>query len=140
MLTGIYHHTVDSNNRLFIPAKLREDLGESFLIFKDIRAKCLKVYPQSGWEAYVGPIKQQNRALGEEAIRLLYKYMTEVTPDAQGRIVVRADILEKANIEREVIIQGCGEYAEIWSSDGYRKMEEDLDEAAVVARLEACGL
>ncbi len=140
MLTGIYNHTVDSNNRLFIPAKLREGLGESFLIFKDIRTKCLKIYPASGWDAYTAPIKQLSRSLSEETFRLLYRYMIEVTPDAQGRIVVRADILERAEIEREVIIQGCGDYAEIWAADKYRTMDDALDEDAIAAKLEARGL
>ena len=30
---GNYPHTLDSKNRLFIPAKFREGLGESFVLY-----------------------------------------------------------------------------------------------------------
>ena len=29
-MTGIYQHTLDANGRLFIPAKLREELGDTY--------------------------------------------------------------------------------------------------------------
>ena len=31
-MTGIYQHTLDAKGRLFIPAKLREELGETFYV------------------------------------------------------------------------------------------------------------
>ena len=49
MFGGEYRHSKDSKNRVFMPAKLREELGESFVIAKDIREKCLKVYSLAGW-------------------------------------------------------------------------------------------
>ena len=37
MFGGEYRHNKDSKNRVFMPAKLREELGETFVIAKDIR-------------------------------------------------------------------------------------------------------
>ena len=65
MFGGEYHHTKDSKNRVFMPAKLREELGETFVIAKDVRTKCLKVYSLSGWEEYIAPLKQQSRSFAE---------------------------------------------------------------------------
>ena len=31
-MTGIYQHTLDAKGRLFIPAKLREELGDTFYV------------------------------------------------------------------------------------------------------------
>ena len=31
-MTGTYEHTIDAKGRLFIPAKLREELGDTFYL------------------------------------------------------------------------------------------------------------
>ena len=43
MLMGEYQHTIDVKGRLFMPAKLRETLGGSFIISKGLDG-CLFVY------------------------------------------------------------------------------------------------
>ena len=68
MFGGEYRHNKDSKNRVFMPAKLREELGETFVIAKDIRETCLKVYSLKGWEEYIAPLKAQNRKLSEKRI------------------------------------------------------------------------
>ena len=52
MLTGEFRHSLDAKNRIFMPAKLREELGETCMIARAIREKCLKVYSLEGWAAY----------------------------------------------------------------------------------------
>ena len=66
MLGGEYRHNLDPKNRIFIPAKLREELGATFVVAKDIREKCLKVYSLSGWENYITPLREQKRKLSEK--------------------------------------------------------------------------
>ncbi|MBQ4274316.1 MAG: division/cell wall cluster transcriptional repressor MraZ, partial [Clostridia bacterium] len=86
MFGGEYRHNKDSKNRVFMPAKLREELGETFVIAKDIREKCLKVYSLAGWEEYIAPLKEQNRKLSEKILRFLHASLAQVTPDSQGRV------------------------------------------------------
>ena len=50
MLSGEYRHTVDAKNRLFIPAKHRDQLGESFVVIKSYSDRCLLVYSTKEWE------------------------------------------------------------------------------------------
>ena len=50
-LLGEYRHVIDTKNRLFIPAKFREELGESFYITRKIMEKCLAIYSEAeAWE------------------------------------------------------------------------------------------
>ena len=44
MLTGEFRHSVDSKKRIFVPAKLRDELGPCFIVARDIRGPRLKVY------------------------------------------------------------------------------------------------
>ena len=52
MLLGEFNHSIDEKGRLIIPAKLRDDLGESFVICNGLEG-CLFVYSQDEWNQFV---------------------------------------------------------------------------------------
>ena len=55
-LTGEYQHTLDSKGRLFIPAKLRDELGDTFyLTVSDER--CLRAYSAESWQSFVDRVR-----------------------------------------------------------------------------------
>ena len=140
MLGGEYRHSLDSKKRIFIPAKLREELGQTFVVAKDIREKCLKVYSLQGWESYIAPLKEQKRKLSEKIMRFLHASLVQVTPDVQGRIVLPQELVAHAQIERNAVVVGCCDYAEIWAEELYDKMKEDEDVSDMLAELESLGL
>ena len=46
---GKYKHTVDPKGRLFVPSKLRDELGDVFYVTV-APDKCLSVYTSEGWQ------------------------------------------------------------------------------------------
>lgn len=140
MLGGEYRHGLDAKNRVFIPAKLREELGQTFIVAKDLREKCLKVYSQAEWDRYLAPIKNQERRLAERVLRFLSASMTQVTPDSQGRILLPKDLVQYAEIGRDVVVVGCYDYAEIWAEESYNKLKENEDVEEMIRELESFGL
>lgn len=140
MLTGEYRHTVDPKNRLFIPAKHREELGNSFMIVKDVRGPRLKIYSMGAWEAYIAPIRSQERKVAEAAMRFLHRDAVVAEPDSQGRVVLTTTLLGYAGITKDAVIIGCADYAEIWSAEKYDEEMAKEDPAALCAALEALGL
>lgn len=140
MFSGEYKHTLDTKNRLFIPAKHREELGESFMVAKSIRENCLKVYSMSEWEEYISPILKMERKASEAILRALHRDAAQVSPDSQGRIVVPPALVEYAHIEKTAVIVGCGKYAEIWSEEDYEAMVGAEDIAGIKDLLESYGL
>lgn len=144
MLTGEHRHSIDAKNRLFIPAKHRENLGSTFVIAKDIRGPRLKVFSMEAWEAYVAPIANMERKLAEEFKRFLYANTEPQSPDSQGRATIDKELLAYAHINavdaREVVIVGCGDYAEIWSAKDYDAAKSSVDVDALREQLERLGL
>ncbi len=140
MLSGEYNHSIDSKNRMFIPAKYREELGGVFVIFRSIRDNYLKMMSMNEWENYVAPIKALPRKTSEEALRYLNRTAAQVSPDSQGRILIPTALLECAQIQKDAVVVGCGDYAEIWAAEIYNKVVEEEDQEAIRAALEACGL
>lgn len=140
MLSNNFRHNVDAKNRLFVPAKYREELGETFVVSQSIRGNYLKIYSHEEWEKYIAPIKLLPRKTSEEALRFLIGHSIEVSPDGQGRIILPPAMLKFASIVKETVIIGCGDYAEIWAEELYDNDQAEQDMAAMRAALEDCGL
>ncbi len=140
MLTGEYRHTVDAKNRLFIPSKHREELGTSFIIVKDVRGPRLKVFSKQSWEAYLEPIKRQERKISEQLLRFLHSTAIYAEPDSQGRVVLTPALLTYAGITKEAVVVGCADYAEIWAADKYDAEMKTVDPDILRDALEALGL
>lgn len=49
MLIGEYEHNIDTKGRLIMPAKLKEDIGEKFVITQGLDG-CLFVYSRKRME------------------------------------------------------------------------------------------
>ena len=140
MLSGEFKHTLDPKKRLFIPAKHREELGESFMVARSIRDNCLKVYSMTEWDKYIEPILKMDRKDSEVILRTLHRNAAQVAPDAQGRIILPVSLIEHAKIVKGAVVVGCGTYAEIWAEEEYELTvaDENLDDIKSV--LESFGL
>ena len=140
MFTGEYEHSVDSKNRIFIPAKFREELGETFIVSRALRGNSLRIFSLGEWESYIAPILNQERRLSEKAIRYLHRNAVQVTPDAQGRIILTRELLAFAEIEKSAVIVGCSTYAEIWSSANWQSELDEENADDIRLELERFGL
>ena len=56
MLIGEYEHSLDSKGRLIMPAKLRENIGERFLLTKGLDG-CLFAFSTQEWENFEQKLK-----------------------------------------------------------------------------------
>lgn len=120
MLIGEYQHTIDSKGRMIVPAKLREDLGEKFIVTKGIN-NCLFVYSNEEWINF----SHKLRALpltNKEAqafIRLFFAGANECELDKQGRILIPSNLRQYANLEKDVVVIGVLSRVEIWSKEAW---------------------
>lgn len=141
MLGGEFQHGLDAKNRLFIPAKFREELGETFVIARSLREKCLKVYSSAEWNSYVQlMLEKNNRSLQERVLRFLHASMAQVSPDAHGRILLPKQLVDLAGLKKDVVIVGCFNYAEIWDAKTYEAYRQGEDVEEMIRELETLGL
>ena len=52
-----FKHSLDAKNRVFIPAKFREELGDEFYITRKFDTY-LSIYTAEDWEVYVDKIQK----------------------------------------------------------------------------------
>ena len=120
-MVGKFNHTVDPKGRLFVPSKLRDELGDSFYVTLGLD-HCLSVYTEEGWQAIVDkynalPISQARK------MRFLFANAAKCEPDKQGRFLIPTTLREYAGLKQEVTFIGQAGHAEIWDSEAYDKLE-----------------
>ena len=118
MLIGEYEHSLDSKGRLIMPSKLRESMGEKFVITKGLDG-CLFGFSQNEWQIFEEklktlPITQKN---ARNFVRFFLSGAVECEIDKQGRFLISSNLREVAGLEKEVIIIGVGTRIEIWNKD-----------------------
>ena len=115
MLLGEFNHSIDEKGRLIIPAKLREDLGDSFVICNGLEG-CLFVYSQEEWNKFVTELEALPRMSKDARIykRYFFGSASEGTFDKQGRVLVPPPLRKTANLEKDVVLVGVQDHVEIW--------------------------
>jgi len=115
MFLGEYRHAIDTKGRLFIPAKLREDLGEKFYICKGMD-QCLMIYESGAWEKFTEKLNALplTNKVARDAKRYFLAGASMNECDRQGRTLIPAALREYAGITRDVVIVGVGDKVEIW--------------------------
>ena len=120
-MTGQYAHNIDAKGRLFIPAKLREELGETFhvTIGPD---HCLTIYPNDTWDDFMAKFHDMPYSKGK-SLRALSANAVDCEPDGQGRILIPAKLRKYADLEKEVVVIGSFDRAEIWNAERWAREE-----------------
>lgn len=125
MLIGEYRPSIDVKGRLHFPAKLREVLGESFIITRGLDS-CLSAYSLSEWEALGESMKALPRSKRRNLERFFFSGATEVIPDKQGRVIIPPTLREYAGITESVVVTGVSDHVEIWDRETWDKEVSSL--------------
>ena len=118
MLIGEFEHSLDSKGRLIMPAKLRETIGEKFVVTKGLDG-CLFAFSITEWQNLEEKLKSlplSNRN-SREFTRFFLSGATECEIDKQGRFLIPNNLRESANLQKEVVIIGVGTIIEIWDKE-----------------------
>lgn len=132
MFNGEYYHSLDAKGRLIIPAKLREQLGDKFVVTKGFDGNCLSIYPTDEWEKLEEKLMKvpRNNKAGQMVVRHLTAGAERCELDKQGRILINQKLRQHAGLEKEVVLAGVLERVEIWDKERYEEnCIIDLDEA-----------
>ena len=114
---GSFEHNLDAKNRLFVPSKFRDALTSTFVIkLLPSQYPCIQCFPKTDYDAYVESVLTQytDPVLKRQKQFALYAGATEVTVDAQGRIMIPTMSTQRANIEKAALVVGMGDHVEIW--------------------------
>lgn len=143
MLIGEYEHSLDVKGRLIMPAKLRADIGEKFIISKGLDG-CLFVFSQEEWSNFEAKLKELplTNKNARDFVRFFLSGATECELDKQGRFLIVNNLRAYAEIEKEVIIIGVGTRLEIWNKEKWDKYNssENLSADQIAENMTMLGI
>ena len=139
MFGGENLSTIDGKGRTSIPAKFRETLAELFGDDRFVMTKAtpidfgdgaygrgLSVYPLNEWR------ELENKILANEGNftsvqlnsikRLVLAPAVECNADKLGRVLIPPALRAHAGLEREIWFVGMGKRFDVWSKEGYGRV------------------
>lgn len=120
-LTGTYPRNLDEKKRLAVPKRLWDEFGEEELKSLYIAPgmdKSLALYSPTEFEKLANQIAQRpaTRADVRTYTRLFYARAEKVDLDTQGRIRIPDRLADLAGLQRDVVLVGVHNHAEIWDA------------------------
>lgn len=134
MFMGEYHQKIDDKSRLTIPAKLRNELGNNFVVTRGLDG-CLFIYKKETWEKIINNYQTlPNVKEARNFMRFFLSGATTIDCDKQGRINISQPLINHANLNKDTVIIGVGDRLEVWDSAKWENLlsenEENFSEMA----------
>ena len=128
--TGQYDFVIDSKNRINIPSIFRKQLHKSdknrFVITRGID-RCIWVYPLGEWEKIEKELSQLSSLskVNRTFLRNHLRHAKIVSSDDQGRLILTKNLIEYANILKNITIIGVLNKIEIWDTKTLQQIDSE---------------
>jgi MraZ protein len=135
MFMGEFNHSIDAKGRLIIPSKLRDQLGETFVITKGLDG-CLFIYTNDEWQNIEKKFREVPLTTKDarKFSRFFFAGASQMEIDKQGRILIPSLLREFAGLQKEVVLVGVLDRVEVWDKDKWENNidfdDDDMDEIA----------
>ncbi len=143
MLIGEFEHSLDVKGRLTMPAKIREDIGEKFIITKGLDG-CLFGFSKQEWDNFEEKLKTLplTNKNARDFVRFFLSGAIECEVDKQGRFLIASNLREYASLEKEAVITGVGTRIEIWNKEKWKayNSEENLSADQIAENMASLGM
>ncbi|MFV0428895.1 MAG: division/cell wall cluster transcriptional repressor MraZ [Arachnia sp.] len=141
MFLGTYTPKLDDKGRLILPARFREALAEGVVVTRT-QERALAVYPRATFEEMMAPVSAAPTTLKQvrDYQRMLTAGASFEVPDKQGRITIPPILRGYAGLDRDVVVIGAMNRAEIWDANMWETYSEaseagfsDLDQEVLAS-------
>lgn len=134
--TGEFRHTIDVKGRLIVPARMRDEIDDDSVVLVMSPEGCIDLYSGDRWAEYESQLLAQRKA-NPDSRTVIRRIASSAHPDRidrQGRMTIPPHLRAHAGIEREVLVVGSFDHAEIWSPERWAEDQPSDDELKDVYR------
>ena len=122
--SGEYESKMDAKGRMVLPARLKSSLPEASagqLVINRGFEPCLVLYAEVEWRKISSKVMGLNEFNEEYRTfqRNMFRGVTEVELDNNGRFLIPKSMLKYAQIETDVVVVGMGNRIELWNPAQY---------------------
>lgn len=108
--------------RISVPSVFRNALAQHTTLDligrRSSHSPCIEVWPKAVFDAQVKARTEHLDPFGrdyEKAMRRLVAHAHPLLPDAEGRMILPKELIEKAGLEGEAVVSGRHNHFQIWS-------------------------
>ena len=127
---GHYEHSLDSKDRLTVPAKFRKALSDGVVLVAGLEP-CVWVFPAKGYESFseqfIGtssPLTKRGRVLR----RHFHGESFDDKLDSNGRVHLPKRLVEEAELAGTCVVIGMEDYFEVWNEKRWQAAEAEVKE------------
>jgi MraZ protein len=142
MFIGEYQHAIDSKNRMIIPSKFREAIGVSFVLTKGLDG-CLYAYTKDEWKILEEKLKKLplTNKDARAFVRFFFSGANEIDVDKQGRALIPQNLLEYAEVKKDIVSIGVSTRIEIWSKEKWDEYnDQNIDYESIAEKMSELGI
>ncbi len=132
MFTGESLHSLDAKNRVFVPKRFQHVLGNAAdghpkLVLTRGFEKSLFLFSTQGFNEVLRRLKTQpfGGSRMRNMQRRFFANVHETQLDASGRVVLPEKLRRYAELEKEVVMVGVADRAEVWDRVRWGQFEEE---------------
>jgi MraZ protein len=114
---GSYQHLLDEKGRVSLPASFRREAADQRFVLVQAFPPALTLYPDITWidvEKRLSELQDKNPQARMYVLSVMASAV-EVTPDAQGRILIPGRLKDAARLDGQVLLVGVIDRVEIWN-------------------------
>ena len=114
---GSYTHQLDEKGRVSLPASFRREAADQRFVLYPAFPPALTLYPELTWmevEKRLSELQSKNPEARMYVLSVMSSAV-EVTPDAQGRILIPARLKEVGQLDGQVMLVGAIDRVELWN-------------------------
>jgi len=130
---GLYEHSLDSKDRLTVPARFRSALADGVVLSKGLDP-CVDVYTPEAFDRVSDTYLAPHSPFSADARKMRRRFhggSFDEKLDSAGRVRLPKHLIEHAELEGPCVIVGAGDNLEIWDADSWSRAQKELDAAAV---------
>ena len=125
-----------------LPADFREQLGsqaeEDFILRPGLHGQYLELYTISDWNRRRDILLQVN-TFDRKRLDIMRKYLDgvkRVKLDANGRLLIPKELLERSELNKDIVINSMFTNMEIWDKTKYDERVNEIDSEALAKGVE----
>lgn len=129
---GQYEHSLDSKDRLTVPARFRAALAEGVVLVAGLDP-CVEVRSTHGYEEWTARVLGGLNPLGRRGRMMVRRFNASAQDeslDSAGRVRIARHLIEYAGLEGPCTVVGVDDHLEIWSPERWNDHYAELDQQA----------
>lgn len=138
MLYGEYRQTIDGKGRISVPAKMRDALGEEFMIARGLK-KTIYLYPMNEWHKFEEVISEKDYATQIQLGLYFFSGAESASLDAHGRVTVAQKFRSEAMFDKNIVLIGNKTHIELWREDAWDAYLASIDPDEIMRELMSSG-